>query len=152
MAEVKQEEPVEEVEKKPPAAEEEEDDYPKDYKTCTIITMILCSLILNVFSFACLIPAYYYSSQVSFLSRRLVFVQLTRDDTCDLSFWFGLALFSCKLCNILSICEEFCYFFIICMHMSNNMCTYKYTTLEKNVCYSTYCYYLLICITITFLL
>ncbi|XP_003386861.1 PREDICTED: proline-, glutamic acid- and leucine-rich protein 1-like isoform X1 [Amphimedon queenslandica] len=63
MAEVKQEEPVEEVEKKPPPAEEGEDDYPRDYKTCTIITMILCSLILNVFSFACLVPAYYYSSQ-----------------------------------------------------------------------------------------
>lgn len=43
----------------------DEDDLPNDHKILTIISMVLCSLILNIFAFFCLIPAYYYSTIVS---------------------------------------------------------------------------------------
>lgn len=43
----------------------DEDDLPNDHKILTIISMVLCSLILNIFAFVCLIPAYYYSTIVS---------------------------------------------------------------------------------------
>lgn len=68
--------PPPEVVEKSPEGEEKEDPYPRDHKICTIITMVLCGLILNIFAFACLIPAYYFSSQVS--------AAATRDTTCEL--------------------------------------------------------------------
>ena len=34
------------------------------HRICTIVTMLLCGLILNIFAFTCLIPAFIYSRKV----------------------------------------------------------------------------------------
>ena len=41
------------------------EDHPNDHRILTIITMILCGAILNVFAFFCLIPAFIFSKKVS---------------------------------------------------------------------------------------
>ena len=41
------------------------DDHPNNHRVLTIISMILCGVILNVFAFSCLIPAFIFSIKVS---------------------------------------------------------------------------------------
>jgi hypothetical protein len=47
--------------KEVPDDQGKKDNLPSDNRACTIVTMVLCGLILNVFAFFCLIPAYCYS-------------------------------------------------------------------------------------------
>lgn len=54
----------------------DDDDLPNDHKILTIISMVLCSLILNIFAFICLIPAYYYSTKVSLFPLLFLCVQV----------------------------------------------------------------------------
>jgi hypothetical protein len=51
--------------KEVPDDQGKKDNLPSDNRACTIVTMVLCGLILNVFAFFCLIPAYCYSLKVS---------------------------------------------------------------------------------------
>ena len=41
------------------------DDHPNNHRILTIISMVLCGVILNVFAFSCLIPAFIFSKKVS---------------------------------------------------------------------------------------
>lgn len=41
------------------------ENIPTTYRTLTIVSMVLCGLILNIFAFNCLIPAFIYSKKVS---------------------------------------------------------------------------------------
>ena len=39
--------------------------HPNNHMILTIVSMVLCGLILNIFAFTCLIPAYIFAKKVS---------------------------------------------------------------------------------------